>query len=150
MNETAIKPTEEMNVEEKPYEFRKLSADDVFAMTTIIGKIGIREFKACFQDETLAKIIKKFTSGNIDKDDEETNENALYTAAAVALLPAVDIILGNLDKCKDDIFNLLSSVSGMKVKDIRADAILFMEMLIDFFKKPEFPDFMKVVSKLFK
>lgn len=153
MNETPITPTEEMTTEEaviveKPYKFRKLSADDVFLMTKIIGKIGIREFKSCFQDETLGKLIGKFT--NKDNKNADVDDNALYALAGVALLPAIDIILGNLDKCKEDIFTLLSSVSGMKVKDIREDAILFMEMLIDFFKKPEFPDFMKVVSKLLK
>lgn len=134
--------------EVKPYTFRKLSADDMFLMFNIISKIGIREFRACFEDETIGKLLKKFTTKT--EEEESNDEAALYTLATVALLPAIDIILGNLSKCKEDMLTLLSQVSGMKVKEIREDAILFMEMVVDFLHKPEFPDFMRVVSKLFK
>ena len=157
MNETkAIEPIENTAnegaaeiVAPKPYTFRKLSADDVFLMVSIVSKIGIREFRACFEDETLGKMIEKFMKKSGD-ENKGNDESGLYVVATVALLPAVDIILGNLEKCKDNIYALLSQVSGMKVDEIRADALLFTEMLIDFFKKPEFPDFMKVVSKLLK
>lgn len=143
IEETAAddKKTEEL----KPYKFRKLDVDDVFLMFTIISKIGIKEFKACFEDEKVGKTINKMFSS---KSEEEAG--AIYSVAAVVMLPIADVIIGNLQYCKEDILKLLSQTSDLEVDQIRADAILFTEMVIDFFKKPEFPDFIKVVSKLFK
>lgn len=146
MHETEEKTVECEETEElKPYKFRKLDVDDVFLMFTIISKIGIKEFKACFEDEKVGKVIGKLFSS-----DKKEDTGAIYSVAAVVLLPIADVIIGNLTKCKEDILNLLSQTSDMEVEQIRADAILFTEMIVDFFKKPEFPDFIKVVSKLFK
>ena len=40
----------------KAYELRNLTADDVFPMFKIVSKIGIKEFKACFEsDESTEK-----------------------------------------------------------------------------------------------
>ena len=62
-----------------------------------------------------------------------------------------EILLGNLDKCKDNIYNLLSAVSGMTVSEIRTLGFAtFAEMIIDFVKKDEFMDFFKAAAKLFK
>lgn len=135
----------ENTAEIKPYTFRRLDVDDVFLMFNIISKIGIKEFKACFEDEKVGKTINKLFSEN-----NGDNAGAIYSVAAVVLLPIADVVIGNLVKCKEDILKLLSQTSDLEVEQIRADAILFTEMIIDFFKKPEFPDFMKVVSKLFK
>ena len=146
-NHAEISANEESAVEKKPYEFRRLGSEDVFLMFNIIGKIGIREFKACFQDDTVGKLISKL----FGDDKEKSNNAAIYTVAGVTLLPIVDIIIGNLDKCKEDIYSLLANVTGWKAKDIKElDAVVFVEMIVDFVKKPEFPDFIKVVSRLFK
>lgn len=143
IDETAAE--DEKTEELKPYKFRKLDVDDVFLMFTIISKIGIKEFKACFEDKKVGLTISKMFSS-----ESKEEAGAIYSVAAVVLLPIADIVIGNLGKCKEDILNLLAQTSDLEVEQIRADAILFTEMVIDFFKKPEFPDFMKVVSKLFK
>ncbi len=133
-------------VEEKPYSFRTLKSDDVFLMLNIISKIGIKEFKSCFEDEDVVKSISKLASKNNGSD------NSNYVSIGVmVVLPAVDIILKNINKCKSDLYTLLGQVSNMSADKIaKLDAVVFLEMVIDFFKKPEFPDFFKVVSKLFK
>ena len=126
----------------KPYKFRKLSSTDIFVMTKILGKIGIREFKGCFEGDAVDQLVAAFKNSETDK--------ALMAVGLAVGFEGVDIIIGNLYKCENDIYTLLSNVSGLSVDVIREDALLFTEMLIDFFKKPEFPDFIKVVSRLFK
>lgn len=126
---------------EKRYTFRKLGAPDMFLMFSIIGKIGIDKFKACFEGEALDKMMKQFKKGD---------EKAL-TAVGVALgFDMVNIIVSNLPKCEKEIYQLLSNVSGMTEDEIKEDMILFTEMLVDFVKKEEFPSFIKAVSALFK
>lgn len=138
MNETM-----ENNEVVKPYTFRKLSAEDVFPMANIIKKIGIREFKTFFEGDGINNLMAGFNGGKGEKSIE-----ALGVSIAIEL---VDIIFGNLPKCKDDIFNLLADTSDLSVEKLKAlDLADFAQMVIDFIRKEEFKDFMKVVSKLFK
>ena len=130
----------------KPYTFRALSSDDIFLMCSIIKKIGLKELKTCIEGEELEKLIDVFK----DTEDGADKENALLAVGAGAVVNVIDVIIGNLPKCKEEIYQLLSDTSNLSVDEIRADALLFTEMLIDFFKKKEFPAFIKVVSKLFK
>jgi hypothetical protein len=73
---------------------------------------------------------------------------------AVGLSVAVDmagVILSNVHKCKDDIYQLLAQLSGMQKKDIAALPMqVFIEMIIAVVRKDEFKDFFKGVTKLFK
>ena len=127
---------------EKPYTFRKLSAEDMFLMFSIIKKIGVKEFKKCFEGDSLETLMSAFK-------DSGGDEKAL-TAVGVAIgFDVVDLILGNLPKCEKEIYQLLAQVSGMSEDEVKKDMILFTEMVIDFIKKEEFVDFIKVVSKLF-
>jgi hypothetical protein len=144
MNETVemdepIETVKEVTV--KHYTFRKLSSKDIFLMTKILGKIGIRQFKGCFEGENLDALVATFKAKKTDE--------ALISIGVAVGFEGIDIIIGNLYKCEKDIYELLSAVSGVSTEEIEEDALLFTEMLIDFFKKPEFPDFIKVVSKLF-
>lgn len=141
MNETI-----EINETVKPYKFRKLSSEDVFLMFRILGKIGIKEFKSCFSGENLEALIASFKQS----DGENDSAQALTAIGVSVGFDAIDIILNNLPKCEQEIYQLLAQTSDMKEKAIKADALLFTEMLVDFIKKEEFPDFIKVVSKLFK
>jgi hypothetical protein len=128
---------------EKPYTFRKLSAEDMFLMFRIIKKIGVNEFKKCFEGEAIDTLVTAFKNSGGD-------EKAL-TAIGVSIgFDAVDLILGNLPKCEKEIYQLLAQVSGMTEDEVKKDMILFTEMVADFVKKDEFPDFIKVVSRLFK
>lgn len=131
---------------EKPYTFRKLGSDDIFLMFRIISKIGINEFTACFGKESVLNVIK-----NMSVEEKRSDSGAMLAYASVAL-EAANVILGNIGKCRDEIYTMLSNTSNLSVDEIRAEgnAALFLEMLVDFIKKEEFSDFIKVVSKLFK
>ena len=130
----------------KPYTFRKLSADDMFLMFSILKGIGLKELKQSFDTEQLKELMKVYQEANPDNGKDK----ALIALGVDVALNAADILLGNLPKCKEPLYDLLASVSGMPKDEIRADALLFTEMVIDFVKKEEFPAFIRVVSKLFR
>lgn len=157
----------------KPYQFRTLGAEDVVPMISILRKIGFNEIKGCFSDEAIKKIIGDvmgiFKATNTekanvqdndiddvaeeDKNTENTNDKLISLGLSVlpTVLDVADIILGNIEKCEGDVFKLLSQTSNLSVEEVRKLELCdFAEMIIDFVKKEEFKDFIKVVSKLFK
>ena len=141
----ATAPAADTQETEKPYTFRQLTADDLFLMTSIISKIGLKKFADVFKN---SDIIDALNSD--DEADNKADNKALVVGVSVAL-EIGEILLGNLDKCKDNIYNLLSAVSGMTVSEIRTLGFAtFAEMIIDFVKKDEFMDFFKAAAKLFK
>lgn len=121
------------------FELRTLNATDIFPMSTIISKIGINEFKKCFESDEIKKLIKGQGKGN---------------EAVVGVAVALDVggvILGNLHKCENDIYSFLARIANVKVDEIKALSMgEFAELIIEVVKKPEFRDFFSVVSRLFK
>lgn len=130
--------------DKKAYEFRKLGALDIAPMCKIIGKIGITEFGKCFESETVLNLIKQMKG--------QKNAAQIQDIAGLqVVLEIANIIVCHIPEVEKDIFALLASVSGLTVDEIRAfDLATFTEMVIDFIKKPEFKDFIGVVSKLFR
>ena len=127
----------------KAYTFRKLNSTDTFLMFRIVGKIGINEFTACFEKDAVKKMIATVVGGN--------QKDATAVVGISVILEVANVIMGNLPKCEAEIYQILANVSGMSVEDIKAlDFATFTEMVIDFIKKDEFKDFIKVVSKSFK
>lgn len=130
---------------EKTYTLRGLTAEDVFPMLKIISGIGLKEFKSCFDSAELRDAIKNMSQG---KEEGETVDRT-----AVGLMVATDIasiIFANLPKCKDDIYQLLSGLSGMKKKEIAELPMnVFLAMIVDVIKKEEFKDFFQDVAGLF-
>lgn len=129
----------------KAYELRRLTADDVFPMFQIISKIGIKEFKKCFESPEVMQMVKDAASSGKDME-------AVKGSVGVAVvLDIAGIIVSNLGSCKNDIYQFLAQLSGMIVKDIaELPMVTFFEMIIDVVKKDEFKDFFQVVAKLFK
>lgn len=129
----------------KAFELRELTADDMFPMFQILSKIGIKEFKSCFDSPEIKKAIGNMAAG---KDGEKAD------LTSVGLTVAVDIaslVVANLPKCKDDIYLLLSQLSGMTAKQIaKLPMGTFVEMIIAVIRKDEFKDFFQQVSKLFR
>lgn len=123
----------------KNYELRSLTSDDIFPMFQIISKIGIREFKTCFDSPDVKAAIAK---------SEGTDLNSVGLAV---MLDIGGIVLANVPKAKDDIYLLLSQLSGLSKQEIGAlPMATFAQMVIDVIRKDEFKDFFQVVSRLFK
>jgi len=128
---------------EKVYTFRTLQATDVFLMFKILGKIGINEFAESFGKESIQKMVSTLTG-------ENGVAKFARTAGIAVTLEVVNVILGNLPKCEREIFQMLANTSNLSVEQVeKLDFPTFTEMVIDFIKKPEFRDFIKVASKLF-
>ena len=126
----------------KAFELRELTADDMFPMFQIISKIGIKEFKSCFESDAIKGAIAKVSEGD-DKSD----------LAAVGMMVGLDIagiLMANIGKAKEDIYGLLSGLSGMSRNEIaKLPMAVFVEMIIAVVKKEEFKDFFQAVTKLF-
>lgn len=132
-------PVEEV----KPYRFGRFTSKDVFPMFKILGKIGINEFTTCFEKDGIKDLIASFKDG--------TNDGMDSIVGMSVMLEAVNVILGNLPKCENDIYNILSQTSNLTVEEVKSlDLAVFTEMIIDFVQKDDFKGFFKVVSKLFK
>lgn len=120
-------------METTTFELRKLEAKDIAPMASIINKMGWKEFKTAFQSES----VKDMT--DIDK------------LGMTVAFDVVGIVLANYEKCQQDVFSFLASLSGMKPKQIESlSPAEFAEMVISVVQKDEFKDFFTVVSKLFK
>jgi hypothetical protein len=146
MSETTMKNIENVGVEEsstvKPYTFRKFNSTDVFPMFQILGKIGINEFTKCFEKDGIKELIASFNG---------ENEGIDSIVGMSVILEAVNVILGNLPKCENEIYDVLSRTSNLnKIEVKNLDLAVFTEMIIDFVQKDDFKDFFKVVSRLFK
>ncbi len=133
-----------INMDKPVYTFRKLNSTDMFLMFKIIGKIGVSEFTACFDKDTVKQMISSFSNG-------KSNENATTMVGIAVILEVANVIIGNLPKCEAEIYQMLANTSDLTVKQVKElDFATFTGMVIDFVRKDEFKDFIKVVSKLFK
>ena len=127
-----------ITMKEPVYTFRKLNSTDTFLMFKILGKIGINEFTDCFNKDS----VKEMLAGG---------SNAATSVGISVMLEAANVIIGNLPKCEQEIYQMLSQTSNLTVEQVKElDFVTFFEMVIDFVKKDEFKDFIKVVSALFK
>lgn len=139
MNEM-IEKNEQAVENVKPYSFRALCATDIAPMCAIIGKIGINNFTKCFNSDDLLDLF----------DKNKGVKNLTNLAGMTIAFEMANTIVQNIPHCEKEIFELLASVSGLKVNEIKVFGLAtFTEMVIDFVKKEEFKDFFKVVSKLF-
>ena len=131
----------DITMERQVYTFRKLNSTDTFLMFKIIGKIGINDFAKSFGEDSVKDLIST-TKGA---------ENATTIVGISVILEMANIIISNLPKCETEIYEILSNTSNLTVEQVKGlDFATFTEMVIDFIKKEEFKDFIKVVSKLFK
>lgn len=121
------------------YTFRPLTSKDIFPMSKIISKIGIKEFKECFESDAIKSLVKNAENGD---------------TSAIGLAVMIDIagvILSHLGECEKDIYSFLASVTDLEISDIEnASMADFAEMIVSLVQKEEFKGFIGVVSKLFK
>jgi hypothetical protein len=117
---------------------RELKSKDVFPMFSIISKIGIDEFKECFESDE----VKKMIAG------KKADLNAI---GMKVMLDVASIIIKNIPRCENEVYHFLAGLSGLTKEEI-ADLPMntFFELIVDVAKKEEFKDFIVVVSKLFK
>ncbi len=140
--DTVMEPAYEPGLVGEPkYVLRKICADDIFPMTRIILGIGFDELKALFNKDSLTSIVEGA------RDAEDITEAVGYEV----ILSVVQILLRNLPKIRDDLYGFLGGLSGMAPGEVgKLDLEVFGQMIVDVVRKPEFGNFIKVVSKLLK
>lgn len=121
------------------YEFRPLSAPDIFPMCKIIGKIGVNEISSCFEKDTIMRAMSS------------TDEASARIVGMSMMLEIVNVVVKNLPACESEIYSFMANVTGQTVKEVKSMGMVeFFEMLTDFIMRDEFKDFFKVASKFVK
>ncbi len=114
---------------ENKIELRRLCTRDLFPMMKILSKIGIAEFRKCFESVSPGADLRSVGVG--------------------VMLQAADILLKNIGSCEKEIYSFLADLSGISAKDIpELEMAEFAEMITELVTKEEFKDFFTVVSKL--
>ncbi len=129
---------------EKPYTLRHLQASEFFPTLTILRKIGFKNFTRLLQSEDVKKVLTNIKNGETEKIAEDE-----MLGLGSIIFEVVDIVIGGLENCEEDIYKILSAVSGLSIADIKEfDIEVFTEMIIDLVKANV--DFIKAVSKYLK
>lgn len=139
-----VEPAEQS--EPRRYEVRQLNARDIFPMTKIIRKIGLKDFDKCFEPEEIKAITDVFSDG------EANNAEDLAEVVGVSVvLKIVDIILEHLPDAGEEVFSFIAGLIGRTKDEVAALPMdVFFELVVDVFKRKEFVGFMKAVSRLVK
>lgn len=128
--------------EEKTYKLRELKASDIFPTVKILGKIGINEFKSCFESDAIKNLVKSV---------ENKEELDVSQIGVTVMFDVAGVVLSHIPDCENDIYTLLSGLSGMTKTEIaELPAGTFAEMIIDVIKMEGFKDFIKAASKFLK
>lgn len=141
MREAANKATQKAT-DEKPYTLRRLNDEDMWPVLDIIGKV--------FPDDVsklIAATMLDVAEG--DTTDKDKMNKAVSKVGADVLVKLVVAVLKNMKLVKDDVYTLLSSVSGIPAKDIKKMPFGTTPMMIwDVVKNESNADFFTAVSKL--
>ena len=115
---------------ERPYTLRRLVDRDLFPILGILSEV--------FPDD-LAKVFVQLS----------TKEKTVQEVGATAVLKMVLAVLKNMDKVQDDVYALLSDVSGIPAADIAEMEFGTTPMMIwDIVGNEKNCGFFKVLSKL--
>lgn len=128
--------------EKKPYTLRALNSKDIFPMMKIISCIKISKFSDCFSSDEAKRLIEKSMQNQkiTMKDVEELGMGIAFEIG--------DVILENLPNAEKYIYQLLSNLSGMTVKELEdMNPGMFLTMIMDVVKQSGFADFFKVALK---
>lgn len=113
----------------KEYTLRKLKSTDIMPFVKILKNIGVKEFSSLY--------------GKYKGLNEEE-------AQAAAMLDILGIVLNNIEKCESDIFKFISSISGLKLKEVEElPPAELIEIMVEIKESEEFNNFFKAASKLF-
>ena len=124
-------------------ELRNLQACDIFTMVKILNGIGLTKIKSASDFEKIKEARKSMT-------DENANNIASQVGTDV-ILSVVSVLFENLPEIESDLYKFVGSIAGIKPAEVaKLDLNVFINLIIDIFKKEEFADFFKRASKLIK
>lgn len=119
----------EEEVIERSYKLRSLRDSDLFALLKILKKIGIKDCKEAFI---------QVTSG----------EKTLKQIGIMASFDIADILIGNLAKVENEVYEMWSDISGIPVEELKEMEFGTLPLMImDTFSEVKNTSFFKVLSK---
>lgn len=128
------------------YEVRNPQASDLFVVTKIIKAVGIKNIINCFNGEK----VEEFRARIADNDNPTTEAEA-SEAGMIVMTEIGELIFDKLDVVQEDVFKLMSNLSGITIAEVKTmDIVDFAELFMAIVKNPKFADFIKVVLKSFK
>ena len=141
-NQKVLKMKKLYRKKKKPYTLRALNSKDIFPMMKIISCIKISKFSDCFSSDEAKRLIEKSMQNQkiTMKDVEELGMGIAFEIG--------DVILENLPNAEKYIYQLLSNLSGMTVKELEdMNPEMFLTMIMDVVKQSGFVRFFKVALK---
>ena len=122
---------EQTETVERPYELRRLKDKDLYPILNIISRV--------FPDDLSSIFVQVATS-----------KKKLDEVGAMVVLKLVLAVIKNMDKVHDDLYTLLSDVSGIPAAEIEEMEFGTTPMMIwDIVSNEKNAGFFKVLSKLF-
>lgn len=128
------------NVEpvEPEIQLRELKSTDMGTICKIITAIGARQFKDCFNVDSVSNVRGEDGKINVD----EIGMSIFFDVAG--------IVISNIPKAEDEIMRFVASVAGMSMKEVQNLSFAeYGELIVRIVTKKEFQDFFSRVMKLF-
>ena len=115
---------------ERGYTLRRFNDGDLFPLLKILKKIGLKDCKEAFMQVS-------------------TGEKTLKQIGILASFDLADILIGNLTKVEEEVYNLYADMSGISANEIREMEFGTLPLMImDSFNEVKNTSFFKVLSKL--
>ena len=128
------KATNEVTTEDKQlYPIRKLKPHDLFVMSNIFSKIGIKELKNSIDKDTLEALSGK-------------NTNNIIAGLNIAPI-LLDILLKHLPLVENDLYSFFADLAEIEEEKIKNDLNLFIDIIESFVKSKGFSDFFQRFTK---
>lgn len=152
MSETVVETVEStVDETEKKYELRPLVASDLGTVCKIISKIGVRQFKECFNVDQIKESMKSDEDESKETEDsEEAKDAKLESIGFGVVFDIAGIIISNIPVAEADIQKFIASLTGLSVQQVKALPLAdYGEIILDVITNEDFKDFFKRVMKLF-
>ena len=143
---------------EIPYTMRKPPAAAIPLFAKIVGKIGIDELVSCYGDEDFTDMLVKLKNrrqmlsegGTGEAGEKKTSDDQFILGAAVVTRIANKIIL-NLDRCMQDVFQLVGNLAGITGKEVgQLELDVFAAMITKIMMENNVGNFIRAARGLLK
>ena len=115
---------------------RALIGKDLYLMTAIIGKIGVRNIMRCMDTLEMREAMQ--SDENISEDELKVKIGNLI------FYGVIDVIAERMERCEGAIVKLLARLYDMKETEVQElEANEYLDMLIDVVTGENFVDFFK-------
>lgn len=141
-NVVEMQETNQEATQEKPYTLRRLNDEDMWPVLDIIARV--------FPDDVsklIAATMLDITEG--DAADKDKVNKAISKVGADVVVKLMVAVLKNMKLVKNDVYTLLSGVSGIPVEELKKMPFGTTPMMVwDIVKNESNADFFSAVSKL--